>query len=156
MYANDMSAQKLCVCVCVCECYKWRGFSHCQGEKSICLSAIEHLRPVMPPITSNRRVCVCVSSVISSASLSLRSAIWLLCFSFPHVSSLSLLNFLSILNLSAITQVLKNDTTCLPFSYHTVSLYSYFQLWSNYALIPVHHQYVFFFLSYLWTSNFSF
>lgn len=156
MYANDMSAQKLCVCVCVFANVINGGASPTVRGKN--QSACQPLNTfgLLCHLSQAIDVCVCVSSVISSASLSLRSAIWLLCFSFPHVSSLSLLNFLSILNLSAITQVLKNDTTCLPFSYHTVSLYSYFQLWSNYALIPVHHQYVFFFLSYLWTSNFSF
>lgn len=144
MYANEMSAQKLCVCVCVfvlanvINAGAFPAVSHCQGEKSICLSAIEHLRPVMPPITSNTRMCVCVYMCVFCYFVSLFVSPFcnltvVIFFSVPPFGpaclfSVSLLNLLSTLNLSAITPVLKNDTTCLPFCYHTVSLYSYFQL----------------------------
>lgn len=121
------------VCVCACECYKWRGFSHCRGKNQ---SACQPLNTfgLLYHLSQTINVCVYVCLLLFRQPLCL-SVLQSDCCAFlfcpplwSHMSLLSLLNLLSILNLSAITQVLKNDTIYLPFCYHTVSLYSYFQL----------------------------
>lgn len=61
------NAKRSSVCVCFCECWQVQSplpplLSPLSEEKSIYLSAIEHLRPVTLPISRDTCVCVCLLS----------------------------------------------------------------------------------------------
>lgn len=89
MNGNERTVHHVCVCGWVCLCMrllaKYSVFPFCPPllvVKSICLSATQHLPPVVLPITSNTcaSVCACVCLCLLTFCQPLHPPVSLLCF----------------------------------------------------------------------------